>query len=237
MSLISIKIYCPHCSSPKVVKNGKKSTGKQNFLCKDCRKQFQHEYLNKGENPAIQKYVKDSLLHGGGIRDNAAVFDVSRQTVLNIIEKEGKGFDIKPLKRHYSKVQIDEMYSFVGSKNKKVWIFYVYAPETKEILAYTMGKRTAKQVSYLLLKIKVLDIKIDAYQTDAFEGFKSIFRRHTHMIGKEYTKHIEGRNNCVRAHLARFQRRTTKFSKKLIYQWWLFNMFVQWLNNQAASYI
>jgi hypothetical protein len=40
---------------------------------------------------------------------------------------------IKPRQKRYIKVQIDEVYSFVNQKSKKVWIFYVYAPETKEI--------------------------------------------------------------------------------------------------------
>ena len=34
------------------------------------------------------------------------------------------------------------MYSFVGKKGKKVWIFYAYAPETKEILGYQCQKAT-----------------------------------------------------------------------------------------------
>jgi transposase-like protein len=33
-------LTCPACGSDKVVKNGIKPDGKQNHLCKDCRKQF-----------------------------------------------------------------------------------------------------------------------------------------------------------------------------------------------------
>ena len=32
-------VYCPHCATPNVKKNGVKANGQQNFYCKDCRKQ------------------------------------------------------------------------------------------------------------------------------------------------------------------------------------------------------
>ena len=37
---ITIELYCPHCQSTKIKKNGKKSYKKQNYLCKDCGRQF-----------------------------------------------------------------------------------------------------------------------------------------------------------------------------------------------------
>ncbi|TAE75694.1 MAG: IS1 family transposase [Bacteroidetes bacterium] len=38
MCEILTKINCSYCHSAKVVKNGKKTYGKQNFICKDCKK-------------------------------------------------------------------------------------------------------------------------------------------------------------------------------------------------------
>ena len=216
MCKIEIKVQCPHCESPNVVKNGIKGTGKQNFLCKDCRKQFQHAYQYQGADPVVRRQIVSSLIHGGGIRDNASVFKVSQVTVLRLIMGYASTLVIRPKKKRYQKVIMDEFYSFVGEKDKKVWIFYAYAPETKEILAYTMGKRTTRQVRFLMLKIKHLHIKIDCWCTDSFKGFINVPHRFNHLIGKEYTKPIEGRNTCLRARMARFQRRSTKFSKKLV---------------------
>ena len=236
MSKIKIKVRCPHCESLNVVKNGIKSTGKQNFLCKDCRRQFQFAYQNRGANPLIKKQILSSLLNGSGIRNASRVFHVSTSSILKLIENLGNKVEIKPKKRCYESIILDELYSFVHHKGKKVWVFYAYAPETKEILAVTMGKRNIRQVRYLMLKIKYLNIKIIAYRTDAFEGFATVLKHFIHLKGKEYTKPIEGRNTCIRAHLARFQRRSTKFSKKLFYQWYMFLIFVHWLNSQS-SYI
>ena len=156
------------------MKNGIKTTQKQNFLCKDCSKQFQFDYTYEGANPTVQQQIKRSLIHGHGIRDCHTVFKVAHQTVLNLIERFGSTCQIPIAKKHYRRVIIDEFYTFVGHKGKKVWLFYAYAPETKEILTFTMGKRNIQQVRYLMLKTKHLRIRIDTYCTYVFEGFKKV---------------------------------------------------------------
>ena len=236
MCLINIKIICPHCHSSKVVKNGVKSTGRQNFLCKSCSKQFQWEYLYRGADPSVKSQALSGLLHGNGVRDCLKVFGLSPTTTLNTILSEGKKVQIKARKHYYERIEIDEMYSFVNSKGKKVWIFYAYAPETKEILAVTMGKRSRKQLKNLMVQLKCLHIKVGFYCTDAFEGFKKLFPEGNHLIGKQFTKNIEGINTLLRSKIARLDRRTTKFSKKLKYQWYLFKIIVDKIN-RMPSYI
>lgn len=133
-------------------------------------------------------------------------------------------------------MQIDELYSFVHHKGKKVWIFYVYAPETKEILAMTMGKRSTKQLKNLLTQLECLNLEIDFYCTDAFKNFKQVLPYYQHIIGKSFTKDIEGINTLIRSKIARLHRRSTKFSKKLVYQWYLFKIFIFYFN-ELPSYI
>lgn len=236
MCLINIQVKCPHCHSPKVVKNGIKPTGRQNFLCKDCGKQFQHEYLYQGADPGVRAQVKSSLLHGCGIRDCNKVFGVSARTVLALILAQGMSVRIRPKQKRYNRVQFDELYSFVHGKGKKVWIFYAYAPQSQEILAMTMGKRSVKQLRSLMLQIKHLKVEIDFYCTDGFEGFKTVFPYYQHLVGKQFTKHIEGVNTYIRSKIASLHRRTTKFSKKLVYQWYLLKIFVFYFN-ELPSYI
>ncbi len=101
------------------------------------------------------------------------------------------------------------MFSFASKKCKKVWIFYAYAPETKEILAVTMGKRNQKQLQSLMVQIKNLHIEIGFYCTDRFEAFKEVLPYCKHLIGKKFTKNIEGVNTPIRSKIARFHRRTT----------------------------
>ena len=236
MCLINIKVNCPHCHSVKVVKNGVKSTGIQNFLCRDCGKQFQQEYFYQGADPGVKAQVKSSLLHGSGIRDCNKIFGISPKATLKLILQEGQKVQISPKRKYYERVQIDELYSFVNQKGKKVWIFYAYSPDTKEILAITMGKRSKKQLRSLMLQLKHLNIQVAFYCTDAFKGFKAILPYYQHLIGKQFTKDIEGVNTSIRSKIARLHRRSTKFSKKLIYQWFLLKIFIHYFN-ELPSYI
>ncbi len=56
---IQVQVKCPYCLSAKVVKNGKKSTARQNFLCRRCQKQFQYEYFYQGADP-LWKWLRDT---------------------------------------------------------------------------------------------------------------------------------------------------------------------------------
>ena len=237
MCEIQIKVKCCHCHSIKVVKNGKKRTGQQNFLCRACGKQFQNEYFYQGADPHVKRQIIGSLMHGSGIRDCRDMYSVSLMTVLQcILTKGAECLTIQPKMKHYHQIQIDELYSFIDNTGKKVWIFYAYAPQTKEILAVTMGKRTKQQVKYLMLKLKHLKITVDYYRTDGFDGFKAVLPFYQHLIGKRFTKDIEGVNTAIRAKIARLHRRSTKFSKKLKYQWLMFHIFIFFFN-RGTSYI
>lgn len=223
----------PKCPIPLRVKNGKKPNGQQNFLCKKCKKQFLHEYFYVGSNPMTKYELLCLLMRGNGIRDCSVILKVSFRYILNFILKQADSAMIKPKQKHYQRVIIDEMYSFVQNKGKKCWIFYVYAPETKEILAYTMGKRTKKQLQYLMLKVKELKITIDWYCTDGLKSFVEVLPYYQHLIGKKFTQAIEGTNNLIRQRLHILHRRTAGFSKKLRFQYSIFKIFIFNLNNKS----
>ena len=90
------------------------------------------------------------LLRGSGIRDVAQVLGLSLGCVLRCLLAAAQGLVIRPTYKHYHRVQIDEVYTFVGNKKKKVWLLYAYAREEDEILALTLGKRSKKTLNDLL---------------------------------------------------------------------------------------
>ena len=228
------EVNCPYCQSIKVVKNGVKKTGKQNLLCQHCRKQFQFDYVYRGGNQRCKELIQRMLLRGSGVRDCAAVTGVSKETVLRIIVTASVKLNIKPRRRCYSKVQIDEQWSYVGRKQRKVWMIYAYSAEDDEILGFTMGKRSQRTVSNLLVKLKALEI--DWFVTDNWEAFKAVLPVQKHLIGKQFTKAIEGVNTWFRTRLRRLVRRTVCFSKKLIYHYSIIKMAI-YHRNIHSSYI
>ena len=144
---------CPHCLGTKVVRNGRKKNGQQNLLCKGLGKQFQAAYVYKGCVTVNKELVLKMLCRGSGIRDCEAVTGVSHSTVLKVIKTVAKDITVKPQKHGYRRVQIDEQWSFVGKKEKIVWMLYTYTVDEDEIIAFTMGKRSAAAVRNLFVKL------------------------------------------------------------------------------------
>jgi IS1 family transposase len=81
-----------------------------------------------------------------------------------------------------------------------------------------MGKRNKARIRDLLDRLK--SIEIDFYATDGWKDFAALLPYFKHLIGKSFTKGIEGRNCWIRRRLSRLHRKSTTFSKKLIYHWY-----------------
>ncbi|MCC9136196.1 IS1 family transposase [Pontibacter silvestris] len=143
----------------KVVKNGGKRTGRQNFLYRGCGKQFQYAYQKAGCRPEVKRLVLHMLVRNSGIRDIEKVTGVHRQTVLRWLNQQAAQCHFKHRLKSYSSVQIDEVWTFVGQRKKrKRWLFYAYAPETDEVLAWSWGNRSQQTVRRLYRQLQALDI-------------------------------------------------------------------------------
>jgi len=173
-------------------------------------------------------------LRGSGIRDTALVLGVSPATVLRCLVTQSLKAELKLTRWHYPQVQIDELWMYVARKKRKVWLLYAYCYQTDEILAFAIGKRNSKTVRNLLLKLKGLEI--NWYLTDRWEAFSHELPYYQHLIGKQFTKAIEGVNTWFRTRIRRLNRRTTCFSKKLVYLYAIIKLAIC-KRNQHSSYI
>lgn len=211
MCVLEVQIYCPHCYSSDVVKNGKKVTGQQNFKCKSCGKQFLHEYLYWGADPKNKRLMSRMLVRGSGVSDIAQVLGVSQVCVLQHLWHLASQVSQKVEKQHYDKLQLDELWSFVGKKKRKRWFLYACCPESKEIVAMVCGSRSAATVRKLYRKLK--NVQVNWYCTDKWKAFAKVLPYDKHLIGKKFTKAIEGVNTALRLRNRRMNRKTTCFSK------------------------
>jgi transposase-like protein len=86
----AIKVTCPHCQSAAVVRNGKKH-GKQQYLCKDCRKSFaltaKTAIQNSHSSPTVWKQVVSDTINGVAIDTTANNLDLHHATVFNMRHK------------------------------------------------------------------------------------------------------------------------------------------------------
>ena len=161
--LITITLHYLNCQSTKIVKSGKKSYGKQNYLCKDCHRQFigYHNLPYKSCLSIIYQNILILLVRGVGIRDIAEIGRVSAKKVLSVLISFNK--QIKPKQLFYNSLQVDELWTFMGKKKNKKWLIYAYSPQTKEIVAWVWGKGNKKTARKLREKWKKLGEVLDKF--------------------------------------------------------------------------
>jgi len=69
------------------------------------------------------------LVNGSGIRAISRVLKVSTGCILRTLVKAGELLNIRPQKKHYHKVQINKLSSFVGNKDKKYGLSMLMMPK------------------------------------------------------------------------------------------------------------
>ena len=82
-----------------------------------------------------------------------------------------KGCHSKAKQKHYSTLEIDEFWTFVGNKSNKVWLVYAYHRESGEIVAYVWGKRDLATARALKQRLKELRVTYDRIATDDWTAF------------------------------------------------------------------
>jgi len=212
---IQIPLYCPNCQGTKIKKNGNKANGKQNYMCACCHRQFigDHALKYKGCHSRLIQKILLMLVRGLGIRDIAEIECISLKKVLSVLVNSNR--IITPKQSHYSALEVDEFWTYVGKKTNKVWLIYAYHRESGEIVSYVWGKRNLKTAKLLRKKLSDTGITFDCIYTDDWQSFLGAFSTDNHIIGKANTVGIEGNNCRLRHRIRRAFRKTCCFSKKL----------------------
>ena len=212
------------------MRNGKKTYKAQNYLCKDCGRQFiaDSDRTYKGTIAWFFGAIKRALVRGCGIRDVAVILEVSIGKVLKTLVESH--YDITPKQKHYTRLEGDELWTFVGSKANRKWLIYAYDRDSGEIVAYVWGDRSAKTANRLREKILALGVTYDRIATDDWESFIKTFSVDAHDIGKQHTVGIEGNNCRLRHRMRRIFRKSCNFSKKLCNHYKTFKMTLNYIN-------
>ena len=109
------------------------------------------------------------------------------------------------------------MWSFVGKKENKFWVWLALNRDTREIVGVHVGDRSAGSAQKLLDSLPDHYKKFTIFHTDCYEAYSSVIQKNN-LIQSKYsgnTNHIERFNCTIRQRLSRFVRKTLSFSKKL----------------------
>ncbi len=213
---------CPRCQSEEVVKNGHIHNCKQRYICKQCGRQFVKDPQNKPVSDEQKALIDKLLLEKIPLAGIARVVGVSERWLQNYVngvyDDVPQEIDVSDKEKGSLTIECDEMWSFVGKKKNKYWIWLAVDRDTREIVAVYVGDRSAKGAQKLWEALPAVYRQCAVCYTDFWSAYEEILPTKQHKAvgkGSGKTNHIERFNCTLRQRVSRLVRKTLSFSKKL----------------------
>jgi insertion element IS1 protein InsB len=114
--------------------------------------------------------------------------------------------------------EAEEMWSFVGKRANKQWLWIAMDAKTRQVIAFHVGDRNRKSGEQLWAQIPAVYQQQATFYTNCHEVYNRVIPPAQHKaITKKArkTNHVERFNNTLRQRLSRLVRETLSFSKKL----------------------
>lgn len=109
--------------------------------------------------------------------------------------------------------ELDDQWSFIGSKARQHWLWYTYNTKTGGGLAYTFGPRTDETCREL--QALLTPFKIGMLTTDDWGSYARELPKEKYLTGKIFTQRIERNNLTLRTRIKRLARKTLCFSRSV----------------------
>ncbi|WP_134805610.1 IS1-like element IS1N family transposase [Shigella dysenteriae] len=214
--MASVNIHCPRCQSAQVYRHGQNPKGHDRFRCRDCHRVFQLTYTYEARKPGIKELLTEMAFNGAGVRDTARTLKIGINTVIRTFKKlTPKRITPSPVAHADVALicELDEQWSFVGSKARQHWLWYAYNTKTGGVLAYTFGPRTDETCRELLALLTPFNIGM--ITSDDWGSYGREVPKDKHLTGKIFTQRIERNNLTLRTRIKRLARKTICFSRSV----------------------
>jgi insertion element IS1 protein InsB len=219
---MQIELTCPTCGSHDISKNGMTRRGKQNYKCRDCKRQFVEDPQWKPKDKDTLSLVDLLLLEKIPLAGIARVTGVSESWLQKYVNDYyttvPEEVDVLPKDKGKLTVQMDELWSFVDQKGNKQWVWLALDADTREIIGCYIGDRSREAARALWQSIPAVYRQCATVYTDYWEAYETVIPAKRHRaVGKDsgLTSYIERFNNTLRQRVSRLVRKTLSFSKKL----------------------
>lgn len=110
--------------------------------------------------------------------------------------------------------ELDEMWSFVQSKENQRWLWWAIDHATGEVLAYVLSDH--KDTAFIELKKLLEPFGVSHYYTDGWGAYQRHLETEKHSVGKRNTQKIERKHLTLRTRIKRLARKTICFSKSVL---------------------
>ena len=135
-------------------------------------------------------------------------------------------------------LELDELWSFVGSKKQTVWLWVALCRRTRQVVAWHWGDRSAATCRRLWNKIPQSYKRAFCF-SDLWDAYQKVLPPDLHQpCGKEEgeTNHVERFNLTLRQRIGRLTRKTLSFSKSVLMHLIVFRLFLVRYNLHKAQH-
>ena len=173
-------MYCPKCQSIQIIKYGHTHYGKPRFRCQDCGRQFVENASRQPIDQPTRQLIDKLLLERLALAAIAPVTGVSERWLQMYVnqkyEKTPKAVEVAKKKTGQLTIQLDEMWSFVGSKENKQWIWLAIDADTREIVGVFIGDRSRQSAKGLWKSLPAVYRQCAIRTTDFWEAYEQVLR-------------------------------------------------------------
>ena len=220
-------LRCPQCGLSHSKRNGHTHYGKQNYQCRNCGRQFVEDSQRITEED--RQMIKRLLLERLSLLGICRVMGISLRWLLSFMAElyedlpddlnvrlpQSPPGQVKLLRLHG---EADEMWSFVGRKANKQWVWIAIDVESRQVIAFYVGDRSRKSARKLWQRLPLVYRQQASFDTDDWEAYKGVIPEAQHRVcakGTGHTNLIERFNCTLRQRVSRLVRETLSFSKSL----------------------
>ena len=219
---------CPQCGSIWFKRNGHIHTGKQNHRCKRCGRAFVLDPENQVITEEQRTLIARLLLERISLRGICRAVGVGLQWLLRFMVAR---FQAAPEHLYVEspsstpavivqqlEAEVDELWSFVGKKANRQWVWVAMDATTHQVIAFHVGDRSGQSAQALWEKIPAVYQERALFYTDHYAVYSGVIPSAQHRpISKlaRTTNHVERFNCTLRQRVSRLVRATLSFSKNL----------------------
>ena len=219
---MNVEMTCPTCGSHEISKNGTTRRGKQNYKCRDCKRQFvedpQWQPKDKDTRSLVDLLLLEKIALAGIVRATGVSESWLQEYVNTHYVTVPQAAEVVPKAKGKLKVQMDELWSFVDHKGNKQWVWLALDADTREVIGCHVGDRSRASARSLWQSLPGVYRQCAVVYTDYWEAYETVIPAQRHRaVGKDsgLTSYIERFNNTLRQRVSRLVRKTLSFSKKV----------------------
>lgn len=167
---------CNYCKGICIKKGYYK--GVQKYKCKGCFKVQQEAYKNRKYTSLVDDQITLLNNEGIGISSISRILSIPKASVQRRIERMQKDKPKPVFTEKGQAYEVDELYTYIGSKDKPCYMMYAINRKTKEVIDFICGARTKENINKIIQRL--LNLAPKRIYTDGLKIYGSLTPSNIH---------------------------------------------------------